>query len=131
LAVVPTYNEAGSVAELARRALAADGRLQLLVVDDGSPDGTAALVKRLQAGEPRLHLLERAAKQGLGAAYRAGFDWGLSRGYDVLLEMDADLSHPPERIPALLDACGRPTWPSAPGTCRAAARSTGAGPGRR
>jgi glycosyltransferase involved in cell wall biosynthesis len=103
LAVVPTYNEAGSVAELARRALAADGRLQLLVVDDGSPDGTAALVKRLQAGEPRLHLLERAAKQGLGAAYRAGFDWGLSRGYDVLLEMDADLSHPPERLPALLD----------------------------
>jgi glycosyltransferase involved in cell wall biosynthesis len=106
LAVVPTYNEAASVAELVRRALAADGRIELLVVDDGSPDGTAALVKQLQAAEPRLHLLERTAKQGLGAAYRAGFDWGLSRGYDVLLEMDADLSHPPERVPALLDAMG-------------------------
>jgi dolichol-phosphate mannosyltransferase len=104
LAVVPTYNEAASIADLVRRALATDGRVEVLVVDDGSPDGTAARVKELQADEPRLHLLERTAKQGLGAAYRAGFDWGLARSYDVMLEMDADLSHPPERIPALLDA---------------------------
>jgi GT2 family glycosyltransferase len=104
LAVVPTYNESPSVAELVRRALAADSRLEVLVVDDGSPDGTADLVSELRRDEPRLHLLERAAKQGLGAAYRAGFEWGLSRGYDVLLEIDADLSHPPERIPVLLDA---------------------------
>ena len=104
LAVVPTYNEAASIADLLHRALAADARLEVLVVDDGSPDGTAAIVRELAAHEPRLHLLERTVKEGLGAAYRAGFDWGLANPFDVLLEMDADLSHPPERIPAMLDA---------------------------
>jgi dolichol-phosphate mannosyltransferase len=83
--------------------LAADRRVEVLVVDDSSPDGTARLVAGRALGEPRLHLLERPAKQGLGAAYRAGFAWGLARGYDALVEMDADLSHPPERLPALLD----------------------------
>jgi dolichol-phosphate mannosyltransferase len=103
LVVMPTYNEAESVVGVVERVLAADPRVDVLVVDDGSPDGTAKLVTGRAVGEPRLHLLERSAKRGLGAAYRAGFAWGLERGYDALVEMDADLSHPPERLPALLD----------------------------
>jgi glycosyltransferase involved in cell wall biosynthesis len=103
LVVVPTYNEAGSIGEVIDRVLAADRRVEVLVVDDASPDGTGDLVERRAAGEPRLHLLRRPGKQGLGVAYRAGFAWGLARGYDALVEMDADLSHPPERLPALLD----------------------------
>ena len=103
LVVVPTYNEAESIAELLGRTLDADPRVEVLVVDDGSPDGTAGLVTSILADQGRLPLLERSQKQGLGTAYRAGFRWGLERGYDVLVEMDADLSHPPERIPALLD----------------------------
>jgi glycosyltransferase involved in cell wall biosynthesis len=103
LVVVPTYNEAESVIGVVERVLEADPRVDVLVVDDGSPDGTAELVAARAAGEPRLHLLQRDAKQGLGAAYRAGFAWGLDRGYDALVEMDADLSHPPERLAALLD----------------------------
>jgi glycosyltransferase involved in cell wall biosynthesis len=103
LVVVPTYNEAGSINELLDRTLHADARVDVLVVDDGSPDGTAQLVKSRMVGQERLHMLERSEKQGLGMAYRAGFEWGLARGYDVLVEMDADLSHPPEKIPELLD----------------------------
>jgi glycosyltransferase involved in cell wall biosynthesis len=103
LVVMPTYNEAESVIGVVERVLDADPRVDVLVVDDGSPDGTARLVAARAAGEPRLRLLQRDAKQGLGAAYRAGFAWGLERGYDALVEMDADLSHPPERLPTLLD----------------------------
>jgi dolichol-phosphate mannosyltransferase len=103
LVVIPTYNEAESVVEVLDRVLAADPRVDVLVVDDGSPDGTAKLVLARSEDEPRVHLMERSGKQGLGAAYRAGFGWGLERGYDALVEMDADLSHPPERLPALLD----------------------------
>ena len=103
LVVMPTYNEAESVIGVIDQVLAADPRVDVLVVDDGSPDGTARLVAGRAAGEPRVRLLERSAKQGLGAAYRAGFAWGLQRGYEALVEMDADLSHPPERLPALLD----------------------------
>jgi dolichol-phosphate mannosyltransferase len=103
LVVIPTYNEAASVLEVLDRVLAADARVDVLILDDGSPDGTAGLVAARAAGEPRLRLLERSAKRGLGAAYRAGFARGLERGYDALVEMDADLSHPPERLPALLD----------------------------
>jgi dolichol-phosphate mannosyltransferase len=107
LIVIPTYNEADSICELLDRVLVVDPRTDVLVVDDGSPDGTARLVRSTMAHEPRLHLLERTGKQGLGAAYRAGFAWGLARHYDGLVEMDADLSHPPDRLPALLDALHR------------------------
>ena len=103
LVVIPTYDEAESVVEVLDRVLQAEPRADVLVVDDGSPDGTAELVKKRAADEPRVHLMERSGKQGLGAAYRAGFGWGLERGYDALVEMDADLSHPPDRLPALLD----------------------------
>jgi glycosyltransferase involved in cell wall biosynthesis len=107
LVVIPTYNEAGSVVRVIDQVLVADPRVDLLIVDDGSPDGTAKLVAERAEGEPRVHLLERSAKQGLGAAYRAGFAWGLEQGYEALVEMDADLSHPPERLPALLDGLAR------------------------
>jgi dolichol-phosphate mannosyltransferase len=103
LVVIPTYNEAESVVEVLDRVLAVEPRADVLVVDDGSPDGTAKLVAARVEEEPRLQLLERSGKQGLGAAYRAGFGWGLERGYEAFVEMDADLSHPPERLPALLD----------------------------
>jgi dolichol-phosphate mannosyltransferase len=103
LVVIPTYNEAESVVEVLDRVLATDPRVDVLVVDDGSPDGTAKLVLGRAEGEPRVHLMERSGKAGLGAAYRAGFGWGLERGYDAFVEMDADLSHPPDRLPALLD----------------------------
>jgi glycosyltransferase involved in cell wall biosynthesis len=107
--VIPTYNEAGSIEEVLDRVLGADPRVEVLVVDDGSPDGTAELVRARAGGQggQRVHLLERGAKQGLGAAYRAGFGWALERDYDAMVEMDADLSHPPERLPALLDGLDR------------------------
>lgn len=106
LVVVPTYDERESVERAVTRVLAADARTKVLVVDDGSPDGTADLVAALAADEPRLHLLRRSGKGGLGSAYRAGFAWALERGYDAVVEMDADLSHPADRLPALLDALG-------------------------
>jgi dolichol-phosphate mannosyltransferase len=102
LVVIPTYNEAESVVGMLDQVLAADPRVDVLIVDDGSPDGTATLVSERAAGEPRVHLLERSEKRGLGEAYRAGFAWGLERDYDAFVEMDADLSHPPARLPALL-----------------------------
>ena len=103
LVIIPTYNEAETIAKVVGEVLAVEPRADVLVVDDGSPDGTAAIVEDLAAGEARVNLLRRSSKQGLGAAYRAGFAWGLGRGYDALVEMDADLSHPPDRLPALLD----------------------------
>jgi dolichol-phosphate mannosyltransferase len=106
LIVIPTYNEAESIAGLTEQVLAAHEGVEALVVDDGSPDGTAGIVEKAMATEPRLHLLERSAKEGLGAAYRTGFRWGLERGYDALVEIDADFSHPPDRLPALLGALG-------------------------
>jgi dolichol-phosphate mannosyltransferase len=104
LVVIPTYNEAETIAGLMEQVLAAHPGVNVLVVDDGSPDGTAGIVDKATTAEPRLHLLERPAKEGLGAAYRAGFRWGLDRGYDALVEIDADFSHPPDRLPALLGA---------------------------
>jgi dolichol-phosphate mannosyltransferase len=104
LVVVPTYNEAGNVARLLAAVRAAVPYADVLVVDDNSPDGTAALVSQQPGFGDRLWLLERPGKAGLGAAYRAGFAWALERGYDRVAQMDADLSHPPERLGALFEA---------------------------
>lgn len=99
LVIIPTYNEAENLEPIVRRVLASD--VDVLIVDDASPDGTGALADRL-AEDPRVSVLHRLTKDGLGPAYLAGFDHGLARGYDVLIELDADGSHPPERIPDLL-----------------------------
>ncbi|MFY0408177.1 class F sortase [Solicola sp. PLA-1-18] len=103
LIVVPTYDEAENITTLLDRVMEAEPRADVLVVDDGSPDGTADLVQAWAEDEPRVHLLRRTGKGGLGSAYRAGFAWGRDAGYDVLVEMDADLSHPADRLPAMLD----------------------------
>lgn len=102
LVVIPTYNEAENIESIIARLLTAVPTTDVLVVDDGSPDGTGDLADKLAADDPRVHVLHRTAKAGLGAAYLAGFDWGLGRGYDLLVEMDADGSHQPEQLPALL-----------------------------
>lgn len=104
LVIVPTYNERDNLEPVVQRLLAAVPRAHVLVVDDDSPDGTGKLADELAAADERLHVLHRTAKNGLGAAYIAGFDWGLAAGYEVLVEMDADGSHPPEQLPRLLRA---------------------------
>jgi len=104
LVVIPTYNERATLERVARGVLDADERTSVLVVDDGSPDGTGALADTLAGELPRLSTLQRTSKDGLGTAYREGFAVGLERGFDVLVEMDADLSHPAAALPALLDA---------------------------
>lgn len=103
--VVPTYNEIENIERLIREVLAAAPHVQILVVDDGSPDGTGGLADELALADPdRVHVMHRTAKDGLGAAYLAGFAWGLGRQYTVLVEMDADGSHAPEQLHRLLDA---------------------------
>jgi len=104
LVVIPTYNEAGSIVALAEGVLVQDPGLDVLVVDDGSPDGTAEVVERVAAGEPRLSVLRRPGKLGLGSAYLAGFGHGLERGYDQIFTMDGDGSHDPAYLPAMLAA---------------------------
>jgi len=103
LIVIPTYNERDNVRELVGRLLDMTG-LDVLFVDDGSPDGTARLIEEAAAADPRINLLTRPSKQGLGTAYVDGFRWGLARGYEVLVQMDADFSHDPADIPRLLEA---------------------------
>ncbi len=106
LVVVPTYNEADNLPRLVPDILAQPGRVHILVVDDGSPDGTGALADSFaqDAGnEGRVHVLHREKKSGLGRAYLAGFAWGLARGYDAFVEMDADFSHDPLYLPRLLE----------------------------
>ncbi|MGH2768497.1 MAG: polyprenol monophosphomannose synthase [Actinomycetota bacterium] len=105
LVVIPTFNEAASIEEVLDRVLATSSDVAVLVVDDGSPDGTGDIVRRRIGG--RLQSLYRDAKRGLGRAYIDGFSWGLERGFDRFLEMDADLSHDPGAIPALLEATER------------------------
>jgi dolichol-phosphate mannosyltransferase len=105
LVVVPTYNERDNVQELVGRLLDMDD-LDVLFVDDNSPDGTADLIRAAASADGRIHLLSRPSKQGLGTAYVDGFRWGLERGYEALVEMDADLSHNPADIPRLLEALG-------------------------
>jgi dolichol-phosphate mannosyltransferase len=104
LVIVPTYNEAGSLPGVLARLLEAVPDADVLVVDDGSPDGTGSIADALAADEKRIAVLHRPAKAGLGAAYLAGFAWGLARCYDVLVEMDADGSHRPEDLPRMLRA---------------------------
>jgi dolichol-phosphate mannosyltransferase len=107
LVVLPTYDEAPNVLGLVAEVLAIDASLEILVVDDASPDGTGDLVERAARAEPRLRLLRRPAKLGLGTAYLAGFRHGLDGGYDRVLTMDCDRSHHPRHIPALLAAMAR------------------------
>jgi dolichol-phosphate mannosyltransferase len=102
LIVVPTYNERGNVRDIAGRLLAALPSVELLFVDDNSPDGTGAVLDELAAAEPRIHVMHRAGKLGLGTAYIEGFGWGLARGYEYLFEMDADGSHDPAYLPQML-----------------------------
>ena len=102
LIVVPTYNERDNVRDIAAQLLAALPGTDLLFVDDNSPDGTGAVLDELAAAEPRLHVMHRAGKLGLGTAYVEGFGWGLARGYDYLFEMDADGSHDPRYLPEML-----------------------------
>ena len=104
LVCIPTYNESATLERAVRAALAADADLDVLVIDDASPDGTGDIADRLATEDPRVNVLHRPGKAGLGTAYRAGFAWGLERGYDVLAEMDADLSHDPADLPRLFDA---------------------------
>jgi len=102
--VIPTYCEAANITAVLDGVLDASPDSDVLVVDDNSPDGTAARVRSHPQFRNRVHLLGRPGKAGLGAAYRAGFAWALEAGYDAVVQMDADLSHPPERVPALLSA---------------------------
>jgi dolichol-phosphate mannosyltransferase len=104
LVVLPTYQEAENIAEVLCRLRAAAPAVDILVVDDSSPDGTAALAKAVGHDLGGVDVLVRATKSGLGSAYRAGFAEGLARGYEILVEMDSDLSHDPARLPALLRA---------------------------
>ena len=104
LVVTPTYNEVDNVEVITDRLFAANPDVDSLIVDDGSPDGTGDLADKLAGRDDRIHVLHRTEKAGLGAAYVAGFAWGLERGYDVIVEMDADGSHAPEQLPRLLAA---------------------------
>jgi dolichol-phosphate mannosyltransferase len=103
LLCIPTYNERENIESIVRAVLEADGRTDVLVVDDASPDGTGELADALARQSSRVHVLHRAGKAGLGRAYLAAFRWGLERGYRFLLEMDADWSHHPRYLPSLLD----------------------------
>lgn len=104
LVIIPTYNERENIESVVDRTLGSAPAADVLIVDDGSPDGTGELADDLARADERIHVMHRREKGGLGAAYIAGFSWGRARGYELLVEMDADGSHPPERLPALLAA---------------------------
>jgi dolichol-phosphate mannosyltransferase len=106
LVIIPTYNEKENIGKIIPAVLAQPVPFHVLVVDDGSPDGTASLVKDLQKKNPgKVFIIERQEKKGLGTAYIAGFHWGLERGYDYIFEMDADFSHNPDDLPVLYHTC--------------------------
>ena len=106
IVIIPTYNEKENIEAITRKVFSLPGDFQILIIDDGSPDGTATIVKGLQTEFPeRLHLLERNGKQGLGTAYLTGFKWSLDHGYDYIFEMDADFSHNPDDLLRLYAAC--------------------------
>ncbi|WP_267245356.1 polyprenol monophosphomannose synthase [Streptomyces sp. PR69] len=104
LVIIPTYNEAENIRPIVARVRAAVPDADVLVADDNSPDGTGKFADELSADDEQVHVLHRKGKEGLGAAYLAGFEWGIEHGYDVLIEMDADGSHQPEELPRLLTA---------------------------
>lgn len=106
LVIIPTYNEIENISEMIQTVMCLDGDFELLIIDDGSPDGTADAIKELQEIFPlRLHLIEREGKLGLGTAYIHGFKWALKNGYDYIFEMDADFSHDPNDLIRLYMAC--------------------------
>ena len=106
IVIIPTYNEKENIEAITRKVFSLPIDFHILVIDDGSPDGTADIVKGLQAEFPeRLHLLERSSKQGLGTAYLTGFNWSLEHGYDYVFEMDADFSHNPDDLVRLYATC--------------------------
>ncbi len=104
LVVVPTYNECQNLALVVPAILRQDAGIDVLVVDDNSPDGTGDIADAMAASEPRVHVMHRTAKAGLGKAYLAGFGWALEQGYDYVIEMDADFSHDPKFLPDLIQA---------------------------
>ena len=104
LVIIPTYNESENIRLISERLRRAVPAVNLLIADDNSPDGTGAIADGLAAADPQIHVLHRAGKQGLGAAYLAGFAWAGEHAYDAVVEMDADGSHAPEELPRLLDA---------------------------
>ena len=107
IVIIPTYNEKENIEAIIRAVISLEKAFDILVIDDGSPDGTADVVKRLMEGElsERVHLIERSGKLGLGTAYICGFKWALQNGYDYAIEMDADFSHAPSDLPRLYAAC--------------------------
>lgn len=109
LVIIPTYNEKENISKIINAVFSLSVDFHILVVDDGSPDGTADIVRdMMQTQQERLHIMERSGKLGLGTAYIAGFRWGLERDYDYLFEMDADFSHNPKDLVRLLEACQKP-----------------------
>ena len=104
--IIPTYNEKENIEKIIRAIFSLEGEYHIIIIEDGSPDGTGMIVKTLQKEFPeRLFMIERAGKQGLGTAYIAGFKWALENKYDYIFEMDADFSHNPEDVPRLYRAC--------------------------
>jgi dolichol-phosphate mannosyltransferase len=103
LVIIPTYNERDNIAPITRAVLDVAPTADILVVDDNSPDGTGRIADELAAQAPRIHVLHRAGKEGLGRAYLAGFDWALAREFDPIFEMDADFSHDPKYLPKFLE----------------------------
>ncbi|HPI25619.1 MAG TPA: polyprenol monophosphomannose synthase [Candidatus Cloacimonadota bacterium] len=104
LLIIPTYNERENISRIISIVLEKQAELEVLIVDDNSPDGTAQIVKDMMASESRIHILERPGKMGLGSAYVQGFKYALDKGYDFILEMDADFSHNPDDVPRLIAA---------------------------
>ena len=104
LVIIPTYNESENIAWITAEVLTHQPAVNILIADDGSPDGTGEIADKLAANDPRISVMHREGKQGLGSAYRAGFAWGIERGYHVLCEMDADGSHRPEDLGRILEA---------------------------
>ena len=104
LVIIPTYNERENITRIIPAVLAQDDRIDVLIVDDGSPDGTGGIVDGITERNPRVHALHRSGKLGLGTAYVAGFRWALERDYEFIFEMDADFSHNPDRLPKFLEA---------------------------